>query len=603
MPNNKKFVTHEALFLIIITFITFYAALHCDFSFIDDPVYTVKNPLVTTYNIKDIFTQSYFSAYIPITLITYCADYFLYGWTPAGYHFTNLLIHMINSILLFFLIIRLTKGNKSVAFLTALIFAVHPLQVQSVVWISARKGLLSPLFMLLSFNHYINYKETKKAASYITCFILLTCALLAKPSAVTLFLLFIAYDIFLQKERVRGTILNKLPFIAISGVISYITIVVQSGMGAVKDYHGGSFFTNLITIPKGITHYFTTTIFPKDLLFYYSIEPAQTIFDPYTLLGIFLVALLIYLMVSNKKERGIISFGISIFFIFLLPVSNIVPIETIASDRYMYIPIIGLSLALFSALDRRTSNFRGSYYAVMTLIVSLLCFTTITDLSAWRTKDGIWEEILKESPENLEAINTLSELHLKRGNKLKAYALMTKSLSLNENEPRALKNMALFEKEFGNINEALEYLKRAVKYDAQDKELYLELAKLYYEKGEYDEAEKMIVAGANTKYEFALDIRLKFDYVLANIHVKRIEFDEAINLFNSIKERSGDHMFVDERLNPLLKHIDEFNRNSELFIKSGGAKEYRDNLRAIFAKLNLRYEGELYITNLVNKNR
>jgi tetratricopeptide (TPR) repeat protein len=588
--------TKISLSLAGIVLLVYFTALYSDFSFIDDPVYIYKNPLVTGFKILDIFSKSYFAAYIPVTILSYAIEYIFFGENPFGYHLINLIFHAFNVILVYLMIFRLTK-DRFVSFFTAMVFAIHPLQVQTVVWLSERKSILSFFFMIHALWYYIDFKEDKSGRSYAKSLIFFLLSILSKPISVTFFMLLICYDNFILKEKLSRTIPNKVPFIVISVFSAIVTVNAQSAMGAVKPYHGGSFYTNLITIPKALLHYFKLIFYPKDLLFYYDLKPASTLISPAPLIGIIVILLLIFIMIRARKERGIISFGIAMFFIFLLPVSNIIPILILTADRYMYIPIIGLSLSLISFLNEHISRYREEFYGLALFTFVLLSSVTISDSLLWKEKEGIWEEILKNSPKNMRAINNLVELNMGKGSDKEAFLLINTGLDINANDARIMKNYALYLNKKGNRAKARDALKLALKNDPDDKELYLEIAKMDYDEKDYESALKALKEGMNVKYEFPLDTELKYRFVLANIYVKKIMFDEAIREFKAILDRSDQYNDAKVRYGILVKHIDDFNKLKALYI-ANGKEEHKEKLYSIFLNLNLKEEGEKYLLNL-----
>ncbi len=580
-----------------ITFAVYFAALFADFSFIDDPVYVYKNPLVINFETIRILSESYLAAYIPVTLLSYCADYLFWGTDPLGYHLTNVIFHVFNGILLYFALYRLTRSRR-VSFFTAILFAIHPVQVQTVVWISERKSVVSLFFMLISFIFYMNYKERKKALLYIASFLFFILSILSKPIAVTFFLALFCYDIFIRRCRFKGAVVDKIPFVAVSLASAYVTVAAQSAMGAVKKYHGGSLYANLITIPKGVLHYFRTLIYPKGLVFYYDLVPARTVLSVSVISGIAIIAALLYIMVRNYKQNGVISFGIALFFIFLLPVSNLIPIEIIVADRYMYIPVIGLGLSLFYYLDMKLVRHKRGYVAAVAVILLALSYSTVIYSGSWLTKEGIWEDILVRTPDNTRAMNNLAELYVSADNYEKGYEFIQRALAVDSGNIRGLKNLALYKKITGDGEAALEVFKEVLRLDPQDKEIYLEMGKVYYEQGEYDDALTIMRQGFATTHEYPLDIELKYRYVLANIYVKKIMFDEAIKEFKYIIDQSEDYIDVRRRYDLLSQNVDEFNKYLELYLTSDGNSIYKEQLTLIFSKLNLNPEGERYLNSL-----
>ncbi len=602
MPELEKKDYQLALYLSCATLAVYFVALFCDFSFVDDPVYTYLNPWVTDYRIKDILTRSYFAAYIPVTLLTYCVDFFLFGNSPAGYHLTNLLFHVANVILLYYLLVRLTK-NRTTAFFTTLFFAIHPVQVQTVVWISERKSVVNLLFVLLSLKYYFDYTEKKKTTTYIICFLFFALALLSKAISVGLFALFICYDFFILKKKLRKTLLDKIPFALLSITLTVITYKAQNVMGAVKRYHGGTFYSNMLTIPKGLLHYFKILLYPKDLIFYYNLTPEHSIASISVIAGISLILLMIFIMFRYAKGNGVFSFGIALFFIFLLPVSGIVPLEIIVADRYMYIPLVGLALSFFTILEKLPKDWKRKLSYTLVVIALMFSYVTVQNGLTWVEQKGIWEKILRKSPGNIRAMNTLTELSMNQKEYDRALELIINVLKIDDADPGALKNYAHYKSErLKDYRGALELLESALIADPEDKEIYFEIGKAYYALEEYDHALDILRKGMMRHYEFPDDLELNYRYVLANVYVKKIMFNEAVAEFGNILTKSSDFLDSAKRYNLLLKNLDSFNELLNACNKSRSVESV-ENLKALFIKLNLEREGTIFIKKIKNSSK
>ena len=186
--NNRRYIL-LCLFLVGATLSVYWQVQHYDFVSCDDPVYVTENPYVqlglTHESINSAFTTSPGGLWIPLTWLSLMLDYELYGLDPHGYHCTNLLFHIINIVFLFFVLKRMTKAYWQSAFVAAL-FALHPLHVESVAWITERKDVLSTFFWMLTMFAYAHYAERPCIKRYLPVFLFFARGLMAKPLLVTL---------------------------------------------------------------------------------------------------------------------------------------------------------------------------------------------------------------------------------------------------------------------------------------------------------------------------------------------------------------------------------------------------------------------------------
>ena len=224
---------YEKYFLplvLAVTFIVFLPSLQNKFVNLDDPQYLIDNPVVHTWNVvtlKQIFTQQFVGNYQPVTMLSYMVEYKLFGLNPFGYHLMNLLFHLLGTLLVFLLIKKILAqshpagtGNELVAFITSLLFGIHPLHVESVAWISERKDVLYGFYFLWALYLYIpspspeggNEASPFRLGRTAAILFLFLIALLSKAQAVVLPLVFFAVDFLINRKFTKSSILEKIPF-------------------------------------------------------------------------------------------------------------------------------------------------------------------------------------------------------------------------------------------------------------------------------------------------------------------------------------------------------------------------------------------------------
>ena len=255
------------LFLVIVTFLVYSQVLDHGFLNFDDTRYVTENPHITKGLTREgvvwAFTQSYASNWHPMTWLSHMLDFDVYGPDPSGHHLTNLLFHIANTLLLFGALLKMT-GALWRSGLVAVLFAVHPLNVESVAWIAERKNVLSTFFWFLTLWAYAGYVEKKKVGNYLLVVFFLALGLMSKPMLVTLPFTLILLDFWPLKRwgdvrTIKPLLLEKIPlFILVLGA-SVITYIVQKGGGAMRSTEFSSLYTStanaLVSYLEYILHF------------------------------------------------------------------------------------------------------------------------------------------------------------------------------------------------------------------------------------------------------------------------------------------------------------------------------------------------------------
>ncbi|RLA91521.1 MAG: hypothetical protein DRG20_01185, partial [Deltaproteobacteria bacterium] len=403
----KKETSHLfiAFLLFLVTFVTFLNSINNQFINIDDYRYVVHNPLIREIDVtslKRIFSHFWFSDYLPLNLISFSIDYHFWQLNPKGYHITNIILHIINVILVYLFFFVLTK-NKRVSIFTALFFGLHPVQVESVAWISERKTLL---FFFFGFLSLITYLKGKKPFYIFSLFFFL-CSLLSKSHAVIIPFLLVLIDIFQDKIE-RKKILEKIPYFIFTIIFSIITILSQARVGGIKEPFGGSFTSHLFTMAKAFLLYFRNIFFPFYLNNYYNIHPVTNFFSISAIFSLIFIILILFITILSFKRNKKIFFSLSWFFIALLPVSNIIPISIVMADRYLYLPIIGIAFLLANLLfNQEKEKISLFIYIFVSVIIVTLIGLTVQRNKVWHDSISLWQDSLKKDNKNSKAWDML----------------------------------------------------------------------------------------------------------------------------------------------------------------------------------------------------
>ncbi len=364
----------------LLAFAVFIPALGAGFVNWDDPAYVYQNPHIRSLDLHWAFTAVVASNYHPLTLLSHTLDYALFGLDPWGHHLTSIMLHALNSALVYLLSLALlerimprsgapdsagkgsgqrpgglsrnantgpSEGAVFAALAAAFIFAAHPLHVESVAWVAERKDVLSAFLFLLSMLAYLGYTARRdKALPYALSLIFFVLALLSKPMAVTLPVVLLVLDYYPLKRDGRGwgrLIIEKIPFFALSILSAVLTLWAQSSGGAVTKMHSYSLGARLIVAVRGYVFYLYKLIYPASLAPYYPLPLSAGAEDPLflgsLLILIIISALCLYLALRGRRAPAALW---AYYIVTLAPVIGIVQVGSqAAADRYAYITTIG----------------------------------------------------------------------------------------------------------------------------------------------------------------------------------------------------------------------------------------------------------------------
>ncbi|MDX2168693.1 MAG: hypothetical protein SF182_16595, partial [Deltaproteobacteria bacterium] len=318
----------------------------------DDGAGILHNPLLTSLapdNLALIFRSFDDANYIPLKVLSLAVDQQIFGPAPFGYHLTNLLLH-IGCALLVRRILQAAALSSGAALLGALLWALHPLQVESVAFMSERKNVLSGLFFFWAFRRYQRFAADGGWGGYAAVLGLFVLALLSKMNTVVLPALCIAWDLVVRRQVTRRTWLAAAPLLAVGALVVWVNLAGNRTHGAA--FHGGSAVATWLTSATVPFRYLAATVWPAHLRTFYYLPLHGSPLDPpvaLALLGLAGLTVLTVWMAARGWREG---FWLAWFGIALAPMLNIVPFPTLMQDRYMYLPLVGLLGALATALDR-----------------------------------------------------------------------------------------------------------------------------------------------------------------------------------------------------------------------------------------------------------
>jgi Flp pilus assembly protein TadD len=496
--------------LAIVTLAIYAQVTGHQFITLDDPTYIQENPMVnrgvTPAGLAWAFTTFYATNWHPLTWISHMIDCQFFGMNAGHHLLVNALIHVANTLLVFWFLLRTTHARWPSALVAAL-FALHPLHVESVAWASERKDTLSTFFGLLSLIAYARYAKAPSISRYAWVAITLALGLLAKPMLVTWPLVMLLLDYWplrrlqradgkRQRARaksqparrslgeggwsvVRGLVVEKIPLFALVAASAVITFLAQSHGGAVRTFTDAPIALRLSNALVSYAKYLLLTFWPNDLAVYYpfawlGIPAWQIIGAAFLLIGITAFCF------SQGKTRPYLIVGWLWFLGTLVPVIGLVQVGgQIMADRYFYIPSIGLLIALVFGLTdiarscRVVPLLRAGIAAGVLLILATL---TNAQIHRWHDSFTLFEHTLAVTPPNLRAENSLGLAMGAAGRYDEAAAHFEKTLQIDPNFYDGLVGMGVTRALQGRLPEAIGYFQTAIRSQPDTPKAHVQLA-------------------------------------------------------------------------------------------------------------------------------
>ena len=408
-PNNQKLILFLLAGALLSSFAVYFKVL--DFPFInswDDTEYIIENQYIQSFSLENLIqlcTRFFVGNYQPVTMLLYSIAYHLGSGTPAIFHGLSIIIHLVNCYLVFVLIREISPKNSVVALITAAFFAIHPMHIESVAWVSELKDVLYSFFLLLGLILYCRYLTQKQSKLLIYTFVFFALSCLSKSAAVIFPLLMLLFDYYLNRKFSIKSILEKLPFFAFSLAIGIIAI--HSQKGSIHEMAPDMTWIEQISIVSfSFLTYLFKLIFPLNLaaLYPYPDELGQTLLPFYYYLSIPLILALFAFIWYSQRWGKTILFGFLFFVISIILVSQFVPVGgATMADRYSYIPYIGLLFIIakgFEQLLLSPKLIASKKYAVFGLILVFAGFTTIANerTKQWASNNVLFTDNIEKYP-------------------------------------------------------------------------------------------------------------------------------------------------------------------------------------------------------------
>jgi tetratricopeptide (TPR) repeat protein len=495
--SSRYAVWRACLFLTAMVFVVYGQVYKHKFINADDPDYVTQNEQVqkglSRESIAWAFTTFHASNWHPLTWLSLMLDYQLFGLNAGGFHITNVLLHTANTLLLF-LILRQMTGAIYRSCFAALLFAIHPLHVESVAWVAERKDVLSTLLWLLTMWAYIGYVQHSGIRQYLVVVLLFILGLMAKPMLVTLPFVLLLLDYWplmrFRNNKTGKIILEKIPLFALSAISVVITIAAQRSGGAVisiKSLPAGWRISNAIV---SYAVYILKTFAPLKLgAFYPNMSPppfAAAIGSALLLAGITIA------VVMGMRQRRYLVTGWLWYLGTLVPVIGIMQVGAQAyADRYTYIPLTGLFIIvawLIPDLLAKQRYKKSIIAACMCITVIPMTIISVMQVRRWQDTFTLFEYTLTVTKDNCVAHNALANTYGDEGQIDKSIYHSEEALRIFPDYKQAHYNLAMGYYAKGKIREAIKQWQDVVRLDENFKEANFNLGVAFEKLGEFDKA-------------------------------------------------------------------------------------------------------------------
>lgn len=556
-----------------------------DYSLVKENFYIRSYKSLTMIFAKNLRESAHLgqSKFRPIPLVTYMLDYSFWKLDPEGYHLTNILLHVVNALCLYWFVVWLF-GDYALALWASLFFIVLPVNTQAVTYISGRNDLLSFLFVLLSFIFYLKYLGQSNVIFYLSAVLFYGFGLLSKENSLILPLLLLLYH-YAFKKKIRPVAFAS--FLSLAGFVVLLRLtILRAAPLRITDVD--TVFQRLPGFFVAFINYLRLLVLPFGLHMLYS-RKHFALTDPRVLFGILIFVFFLWLLYKKRKKDALVFFGMGWFILALLPVSNIYPLAAYMAESWLYLPSLGFCLILAKIMAG--SDFNNHLRLMSKLFLGgLLVFyalVTIKQNEYWKEPVSFYSRILKFNPESVVAYTGLGVAYEERGRINEAIKAYQKAISLGFAYQKPYNNLGLIYYGLGRNEEAIALYNKAMEINPRFPNTYNNLGVIYARSKNPKDKERAV-----SLFRKAISLEPNFAsayYNLGNVLSDLGRHEEAVPIYKRVIELNPTHVKAYDDLGIAYRSIGHYD-DAIIFYKEA-------------IKLNPRYASPYYNLAMVYREK
>lgn len=496
-PKIDSKIGLALLVLLLVTFGAYMPSLQNKFVNWDDPDYVTQNDLVRQswdkVGFKKIMTTPIAGNYHPLTILSLRADYQLGQKKAFQFHLTNLILHLLNTLLVFYFVYLLAQRKWLIAFITGLLFGVHPMHVESVAWVAERKDVLYTFFFLGGLVFYLKYLVQPKWSNYVILSVLFVLSLLSKPAAVVFPVVLLLIDFYKKRPVTAKIFLEKIPLFIAAFLMGLLTIQSQS-VSAIGDFQDFSIIQRFMLSSYAFLMYLLKAFVPFKLSAFYPYPDAKQAFPVIFYISPVLVLLLFATATWAIKKSRLWIFSLLFYFVTIALVLQFVSVGgALMAERYTYVPYIGLFFLLGYGVNWiwEGNLSKGLKYGVVGLMAAFsiaMAVLSFQRCQVWENSLVLWTDVVNKYPDHYLG-------HITRGHYLyaatkdydKALIDYKNGLAIRADYDAFLNQGVIFRRQ-GKRGKALESFQKAISMQPQKAEGYANRGNLYFDQKNWDKA-------------------------------------------------------------------------------------------------------------------
>ncbi|HNS11432.1 MAG TPA: tetratricopeptide repeat protein [Bacteroidia bacterium] len=530
-PRVKNVTDNAALWsafwvavLCLATWVVYSSSMKFDILNWDEKHYIYEQSMtlgVSWEHIRAMFTKKVLGSYNPLVLFSFALDHDLSNSKASWYHGVNLFFHILNTVLLF-AIVRKLGFKVVVAGFIALLFAIHPMHVESVAWIASRKDVLMGFFLFSSWWVYLSYCKSNKWYVYAFSVFIFLLALLSKAQSVTFPLILILSDYLQNKSWKWKSLYNKIPYLILSLIFGYVAIS-GSTFSADKYAVTLTFIEKISYSAIALWVYVFKAVFPVQQSAIYAFPPVgEQEFIVQLILGLLIIFSALWLIIKKFKSNPLLVFAITFFMLNTFLTLHVVAVNSsLIYERFTYISYIGIFFLIPLALN--VEKYKNIFLAILLVTSLIFAYLTTERLKVWKSSVALWTDTIEKNPKSNEAYNNRGDYYNSVGMLDKAYADFTSSTKVNPKQPNAFNNLAVIWFKKNELEKALVENQKALDLDPDYAQATSNRGILYYNLG--------IMDSAKYYYKKAINMLPSYAFAICNlgsVYLKENKLDSAV---------------------------------------------------------------------------